>query len=238
MITKDQIKKLSEYFQIDGFSVFREYLQLMFLSYLYQEKRASNILFKGGTCIRLLFNSPRFSEDLDFSTVYSEDEIKNVLNDLKKKISKELIGLEIKKLYSGKEGVRFRLIYKLEDFKYPFVIRLDFHKVESLPKKQISTLMTKFPILIFPQVYHLSEQEIFKEKMTAVLTRNKGRDIFDIWFLLSKRIKLKKINKKFLNRIEDFSQIKLRTDLEKFLPKEQRGIVPNLKKEILRLGNL
>ena len=47
MITKDQIKNLSKTFQIDEFSIFREYLQLVFLSYLYQEKYANKIFFKG-----------------------------------------------------------------------------------------------------------------------------------------------------------------------------------------------
>ena len=68
MITTDQIKDLSIIFQMDEYSIFREYLQLVFLSYLYQEKEASKIIFKGGTALRLLFGSPRFSEDLDFST--------------------------------------------------------------------------------------------------------------------------------------------------------------------------
>ena len=38
MITTDQIKDLSITFQMDEYSIFREYLQLIFLSYLYQEK--------------------------------------------------------------------------------------------------------------------------------------------------------------------------------------------------------
>lgn len=33
----------------------------------YQEKEAEAILFKGGTALRLIYQSPRFSEDLDFS---------------------------------------------------------------------------------------------------------------------------------------------------------------------------
>jgi len=64
MITQNQLKSLSKTYQMDGFTIFREYLQLVFLSYLYRERKSNRIYFKGGTAIRLLFDSPRFSEDL------------------------------------------------------------------------------------------------------------------------------------------------------------------------------
>ena len=41
--------------------------KLIFLSYLYQEPGSEKLLFKGGTALRIVFKSPRFSEDLDFS---------------------------------------------------------------------------------------------------------------------------------------------------------------------------
>lgn len=69
MMTDKQITDLASFFRIDKFTVFREYLQLVFLSYLYAQPQAGKVYFKGGTEIHLLFDSPRFSEDLDFSTV-------------------------------------------------------------------------------------------------------------------------------------------------------------------------
>ena len=36
MITKEQAETLAKEYQIDGFTIMREYLQLLFLSYLYQ----------------------------------------------------------------------------------------------------------------------------------------------------------------------------------------------------------
>ena len=119
MINKEQINELSKFFQIDGFTILREYLQLMFLSYLYREKEATSIYFKGGTAIRLLFNSPRFSEDLDFSTKFSKSEIKKIIQNLERSMQKELPGLKITHLYTGKRGMRFRLKYQSVDFKYP-----------------------------------------------------------------------------------------------------------------------
>ncbi len=48
MITNNQLKQLSRHYQIDEFTILREYLQLIFLSYLYQKKEGKKIFFKGG----------------------------------------------------------------------------------------------------------------------------------------------------------------------------------------------
>ncbi len=234
MITKDQIKDLSKTFQIDGYSIFREYLQLIFLSYLYQERESKRIIFKGGTALRLLFGSPRFSEDLDFSTDYNDQEITKLLKKIIEKISKELPGLKLSPLYKGKEGIRFRIIFESIEFKYPFSIRLDFHKEKLTTSIQYSTLTTQFPVMIFPQIIHLTKDGILKEKFEALGSRSKGRDIFDIWFLLSRGANIEKIDKKIIKNIKNFPQTLLEKDLGKFLPKGQKQIIPTLADETIK----
>src|SRR3989344_4607525 len=128
MIIKEQIKSLAASFQIDEYTIFREYLQLIFLSYLYQEKEAGGIIFKGGTALRLIFGSPRFSEDLDFSTNYDDQMITGMLKKIVGKIKSELPDLKLLPLYQGKEETRFRVSFKNNDFKYPLSVRLGFHR--------------------------------------------------------------------------------------------------------------
>jgi len=183
----------------------------------------------------LFFGSPRFSEDLDFSTTYSDEEIRKLLEKLEEKLAKEAPGLKISRLYSGKEGIRFRVSFNSPELKYPLNIRLDFHRVTCLGESKISTLTTRFPVLIFPQIHHLSEMGIFKEKLEALATRSQGRDIFDIWFLLSKGIKLPKEGKRkrVIDKLKSFSQSSLEKDLGKFLPKAQKGIITLLKDELI-----
>jgi predicted nucleotidyltransferase component of viral defense system len=237
MINKEQVDELSKFFQIDGFTIMREYLQLMFLSYLYREKEAASIYFKGGTAIRLLFDSPRFSEDLDFSTKLSKNEIKKIMQRLEKTMQKELTRLKIILLYSGKKGIRFRLKYQSIDFKYPLVIRLDFNLITKSPKVSISPIITRFPIIIFPLVFHLSNREILAEKIAALVTRAMGRDFFDVWYLLEKGIAIdwKLIDKKsVLKKIRQIHQKKLQLDLAKFLPKSQRNIIEILPDELIK----
>ncbi len=234
MITKEQIAALSKENQIDGFTVMREYSQLFLLNHLYQRKEAKKIYFKGGTAIRLLFGSPRFSEDLDFSTLLSKKNIKEIMKQLEKTLQQEIIDLRILLLYTGKETSRFRIKYQSINFKYPLIIRLDFHHVKKVSQIATSSLTTNFPIVIFPLISHLSVEAILVEKLHALCSRGKGRDFFDVWYLLEKGIVAKENieRKTILKKIKQCSQKKLNRDLAQFLPKSQREIVDVLKERL------
>ena len=88
MIEKESIERIAAKYQTTSFNILREYSQNLFLSQLYLQKGSERMLFKGGTALRLIYNSPRFSEDLDFTAVnISKSEIENLFQDV-------LIGIE------------------------------------------------------------------------------------------------------------------------------------------------
>ena len=103
--------------------------------------------------------------------------------------------------------------------------------------------MSRFPLVFFPLISHLAGEEILAEKIRALLVRGKGRDIFDLWFLLEKGVeieplliekKMKKVGKKFnkgrlLKKIKNYPQENLKHDLDRFLPVPQREITTRLK---------
>ena len=89
------------------------------------------------------------------------------------------------------------------------------------------------------------------EKIRALLKRAKGRDLFDLWYLLTKEVKLNwdMVKKKMefyndaatltdlVSAVKAFNQKKLFDDLAKFLPRAQRKTIPGLKENILeKLG--
>jgi predicted nucleotidyltransferase component of viral defense system len=100
----------------------------------------------------------------------------------------------------------------------------------------------------YPLVVHLDAEELLAEKTRAIMTRSKGRDYFDFWYLLSKGISLKEdyIREKMKwygkhYRQEDLTEIiaaanekDLHDDLAKFLPKHYRQTIVDLKKNILQ----
>lgn len=80
MISNDTIKKISTKYQTSPLNVRREYMQHLFLSYFYQQPQSKEIFFKGGTALRIVYKSPRFSEDLDFgSTLHDIAEIETAM---------------------------------------------------------------------------------------------------------------------------------------------------------------
>ena len=61
--------------------ILREYLQTKIIDIFYQEKVSVNLFFIGGTSLRLLRNTDRFSEDLDFDTIkISAKQIDKLIN--------------------------------------------------------------------------------------------------------------------------------------------------------------
>lgn len=249
MLTKNQINELSHFFKIDHFSVFREYLQLIFLNELYQLKESVHIFFKGGTCLHLILNSPRFSEDLDFSTPFKKKEAAKIVREAVKNIQVQIPEAGIEKLYETGKSIRFKLKYKDDPFKYPFRIKIDFQTEESPVFIEKTPLATAFPLSFFPIVSRPADEEILAEKIAALLSRSKGRDFFDFWFLLMKNVKINKrlINKKLkkdgennllenlLEKINKTPEKVIEKDLNQFLPAAQRKIVPFLKTALLKM---
>ena len=72
MIDQSQLSDLVKKYQTNSTVILREYVQLLLLETLYGIKGSENFIFKGGTAVHLVFDAPRFSEDLDFTVSSSE----------------------------------------------------------------------------------------------------------------------------------------------------------------------
>lgn len=236
MITKDQISLLSKRFKTNETTIFREYLQILFLSRLYTFPKSSKIFFKGGTAIHLVYQAPRFSEDLDFSVDFNEKEFLRFIWDVFKKFSKEenVVFKERQTI----AGHRFLLTALPTILGYKTFINLDFSFREKVISPQRSILETEYPVLFTSYIHHLSKEEIFAEKIRAVMTRLKGRDLYDLWYLLNtgiiidshlikeklKYYQLEKVQMTdILNRINQFSEKNFVLDLRPFVPINERG---------------
>jgi predicted nucleotidyltransferase component of viral defense system len=209
MITKEQLKEISKKKKINEYTILREYLQLWFLSELYKEKFSENIFFKGGTAIHIVYGMDRFSEDLDFSV---SDELtkfnKNISGFLRKLSKIENIDFKERRSILGK---KFVLILNDKIIENKVFIDLDFSFREKVFKPESSIIKTDYPVIFTSFINHLSKEEIFAKKIRALLTREKGRDLYDLWFLLNKvtDLDLNLINKKisYYKKRVDFNEI-------------------------------
>lgn len=243
MISPDQIKTLSKRFAIDEYSIIREYIQLVFLGVLYSDRAGRKIYFKGGTAIHLLLKSGRFSEDLDFTAELTAPETEGVVNETIKKVILVIPNTTIKEIKKNIYSYSGILSHKSAQMKHPLNIRLDFSLREKPETRRETVLTTDFPTAPQPVIRHLDWPELLAEKIRALLYRAKGRDVYDLWFLLSQGIELDwpMINRKtklydiktslqgVLQRVTDFDEKVIKNDLGKFLPAHDRGFVAHLK---------
>jgi len=235
MITRDQIHSLAKENKINETVVFREYLQLFFLNELYSQNQSESIFFKGGTALHLIYKAPRFSEDLDFTVDLEEKEFLNFIQKLFAGSSKkEAVTFKEKKTIAGK---RFLLTADALVLPYKTFVNLDFSFREKVLDPQKSIIDTYFPIIFTSYIYHLSKEEIFAEKIRALLTRAEGRDLYDLWYLATQgaffkkeliREKLKyyhleNIGKEdMLKKVKGFSKKDFVLDLKPLVPIDQR----------------
>jgi predicted nucleotidyltransferase component of viral defense system len=146
MISRDQINELSKRFAIDEYTVIKEYLQVVFLSILYSTNESQKIYFKGGTAIRLLMKSGRFSEDLDFTAELTTKELDRVTAETVKKMSLVVPDISIKRTQETDISYTAILSYLPEGSKYPLTIHLDFSLREKPETSKEDVLETDFPV--------------------------------------------------------------------------------------------
>ena len=247
MMTTEQIGELARHFKIDEASIMREYVQLLFLRSFYALKESRNVFFKGGTAIHFHYGSFRFSEDLDFSTLQSSDQLRQMVEAATRDLKTEIASLEQGKFTIKHDSFNGQLKFAYKGSR-PLTIRLEFSQREKALTRSVSLIETPFPLVSYPLVVHLDAEELLAEKTRAILTRSKGRDYFDFWYLLSKGIPLREeyIREKMKwygkdYRQEDLTEIiaaakekNLYNDLARFLPKHYRQTVKDLKKNILQ----
>ena len=234
MLNQNTIKQLSIKNQTIEDNIAREYMQHLFLSTLYSQKDSDVFLFKGGTALKIIFESPRFSEDLDFSVQRSlaKNKLENFFLEAINTILEEGISIDLKeaKLTSG--GYLGILSYSLYHLRGEIQIEISLRQQKSL-QKSVTTIISDFLppyVLVF-----LSLQKIVSEKIAALLTRQKPRDYYDLYFILRHPQLNKYVDFKIIPQIKEKllkEKINFKSELEVLLPVSHHQILANFK-EIL-----
>jgi len=167
-----------------------EYLQYELLDSLFKRAASKELSFIGGTAIRIIHDSPRFSEDLDFdnfglSFAEFEELLKTACRDMEYKGF--LIEYRIIERGAYHCHIRFPEILHTAglstDTGRKILIRIDTEVKEKFyePAKH---LLNKFAV--YRPIQAAPAGILLAQKMMTVLhrKREKGRDIFDVSFLM------------------------------------------------------
>lgn len=230
MISQNQIRRLVKRYKVNDSIITREYVQLLFLKELYEQNFSKNIFFKGGTAIRLLYEGTRFSEDLDFTVQLDSDSFT-------KHLQKFFSAFENIHSATFKErktitGKAFLLTADIPYIKSNIFVKLDFSMRENVLEPTQNILTTDYPIIMQGFINSLSRNEILAEKIRAIMTRKKHRDLYDLWVLqengaaLDEKLVAKKLSyynevfdsKKTIKRLNSFTKEEFVKDLRPFIP--------------------
>lgn len=234
MIQEEEIERLVVKSQTSKINVYREYCQHLFLSYLYRQKEAGNTLFfKGGTALRLIYGSSRFSEDLDFSSPESNvGKIENIIESTLEEIEHEAIKIDITESKKTIGGYLAIIDFDFPNHKVPLKIEVSFR--EKKAKGEVaginSEFVTPYTVVMF------SKKDLVGQKIQALMTRGKPRDFYDLYFMLRKNMFHNEEKYKFqeiLDRVKK-TNISFKKELEQFLPKSHWLLLKDFKKSLER----
>lgn len=243
MIDAKWIEEYSRKYQTTKNNVAREYCQHLFLSKFYRQAGAEKILFKGGTALRILWHSPRFSEDLDFQgfqIAYSEIEEKLLTALLE--IKREGLETDIQESKKTTGGYLGKILFEWQTFSIPIKMEISLRKrLERGGAEQ-----TLIPNDFIPPytLLHVAQAELIGGKISALLDRGKPRDFFDLYFILRSRLSVPALLKRHKNLKEQILKKMKQTDMNaakelmEFLPTSHHILLKNfraaLEKELER----
>lgn len=252
-----QIEQIRNYFPVQlrgnsGFDkhILKEYLQLMILDFLSSSPCIQKMVFIGGTNLRLAKGIDRFFEDLDFDCKdLSKEEFIEMTNGVIQFLERSGLRVEAKDKENPKLTAFRRNIHFPELL---FDLGLSGHKEERfLIKVESQDQGIVYPPVItnikgcgffFPFPVP-SDSVLCSMKIAAMIARAKGRDFYDLMFLLAQA----KPDYDFLSKrcdVRNLQDFKLRTaellkmiDLEK-KRKDFEHLLFNKEnsKKILRFG--
>lgn len=172
-------------------NILKEYLQHKILDIIFSTGYAKKLIFIGGTSIRIIHNSTRFSEDLDFDNFdLTKDEFQQICEIIKQQLDLDGYITEIKvtsqlafHCYIKFPGILFQ--ENLSGYKEErILIRLDSQAqgYHYLPEKY---LLEKFGLFRYINVAPINT--LLAQKICALFGRKqkKGRDFFDVVYLMS-----------------------------------------------------
>jgi predicted nucleotidyltransferase component of viral defense system len=214
-------ESLSRNLRIDITQVVREFWETVILKGLFDLPEGKFLIFKGGTALRLVYGSPRFSEDLDFSL--TEDKLKGKFKPLIKGIITPFPEISItdleEKYYTYLGEIKVTEAY----LSSPFRIKIEISKRRergykselSLISSPVSTVQCLGRVAVLEQLY--------KDKLACIKERAKPKDIFDLWYICQK------LKKPYEPLAISVSKKEFVRDLRKYLPEDFWPAIDNLR---------
>ncbi|MFH1661763.1 MAG: nucleotidyl transferase AbiEii/AbiGii toxin family protein [Candidatus Falkowbacteria bacterium] len=224
---QEQLNKLIKELKISADQILREEAEMIFLRALGDSPLGSKTVFYGGTAMRLAYNSPRFSEDIDLIKIkpLKFTEFKKFIRDTVKQNS----NWSVKDIKDKRQTMFALILIKDSKLKHNFSIKVEAHKPAKNPVLDQSLTLIKSPISVLEPLLLVPSLEKLKElKINALHGRKKARDIFDLWYLA-------RLNREIFSlpvKTPKYKKKEFENELKVFLPKNYYPIINELYEQV------
>lgn len=204
-------------------NMLREYLQYKVLEILFNLPESDRLYFIGGTALRIVHGSGRFSEDLDFDNFgLTEKMFQDLADRIRKSLEREGYTVSVE----TKTGGAFRCNIKFKQLLFQqglsehadenLLIRLDTSAQGFEHQPEIKTL-NKFDV--FTQVRVAPPDVLLSQKLYAAFNRARlmGRDFYDVVFLLA-------ITQPNYHYLEEKAGVSTPEELRAYLKENSKGL--------------
>lgn len=181
MIDKNNLIQLATKEQTSFLNVAREYVQNLFLRSFYMTLGSQEFLFKGGTAFRIVFGSPRFSEDLDFTGTNAFAKYEDILTNTLSNLSLEELSIDIVESKPTTGGHLANINIALFDETIEIKNQISYRKSNMKMSENIIVSSSFVPPY---SLFLLNRKIMVEEKVHALIERGKPRDFFDLYFIL------------------------------------------------------
>lgn len=213
-------RTLAKKLQISTDYVVREEYEMLLLKALYDSPFSNDLIFKGGTALRLAYGSPRFSEDLDFTATgnFKAKDFVLFLRALPKHTPGIVEVQALEKFYTV-----FGLV-KIKDaaLARPFSIKIEASKRagEWLAGTDYHDKPITSEVAVWRVIARvMSLERIRLEKEDALKNRKAPRDLFDWWFIHQA------LHREVVPDVTGYDRELVRAELRRLLPKPQWRLI-------------
>ena len=213
-------ERLAEDLKIDVTQVVREYWEVIFLKSLLESPHGKNLVFKGGTALRLVYGSPRFSEDLDFALLNDslKGEIENIAQSMAEPYPEASVTDAAAKRWTYLWEIKVTEGYLTHPFRIKIEISRRPVKDYDFQLRLITSPAT--PLQVLGNVATL--EQLYQDKLECLAGRAAPKDVFDTWYICQK------LRMPYKPPVTTLSKKLLKRDLGKYLPADYRPVIEEL----------
>ena len=166
--------------------IWKDYLQDLALHILY--RRTPGLVFRGGTCIWKVYRGDRFSEDLDLCAG-------SMPANIGEHVARELgflgfeCGVDRTKRTANMEFVKLSVTSPAHPRPVPLTVEM-LESADCAARSHIVTMYSPYPDVPPVEMRVPEAGDIASDKVSAIIGRNKARDVHDLYILLKQGAKL------------------------------------------------